>query len=165
VEWLNGQTGAAISTLDRLPHSDVFRGFYLPRIYAADGRYVEAADALREAPFSYSPGIREEAIRLLGIAPKPVNSSQGLPGLGNMEFVYLHVGAVDRLLDFFETRVNIGYSLNISMTWFWHPSYAPVRKTERFKSLVQNAGMVEYWRAKGWPEWCRPTTGDDFICK
>ena len=44
-------------------------------------------------------------------------------------------------------------------------SYAPVRKTERFKAFVRAAGLVEYWRARGWPDLCRPTTGDDFECE
>jgi len=29
---------------------------------------------------------------------------------------------------------------------------------------MHKAGYVEYWRAKGWPEFCHPTTGDDFAC-
>jgi hypothetical protein len=39
-----------------------------------------------------------------------------------------------------------------------------VRNTERFKTFARKAGLVEYWRAKGWPEFCHPTTGDDFVC-
>ncbi len=35
---------------------------------------------------------------------------------------------------------------------------------ERFKAFVRKAGFVDYWRAKGWPEQCHPTTGDDFTC-
>ena len=46
----------------------------------------------------------------------------------------------------------------------WHPSYAPVRKTERFKAYVRKAGLVDYWRASGWPEFCRPIGADDFVC-
>jgi hypothetical protein len=46
----------------------------------------------------------------------------------------------------------------------WHPSYAPVRKTELFKSLMRKTYLVDYWRAKGWPEFCHATTGDDFEC-
>jgi hypothetical protein len=63
------------------------------------------------------------------------------------------------------------------MVWLWHPSYAPARKTERFKAFARNAGLVDYWRAKGWPEFCRPVTperasakagpmgADDFACE
>jgi hypothetical protein len=39
-----------------------------------------------------------------------------------------------------------------------------LRKTERFKAYVRERGLVEYWRAKGWPEFCKPTTDDDFVC-
>jgi hypothetical protein len=39
-----------------------------------------------------------------------------------------------------------------------------VRKTERFKTHVRGLGLVDYWRTKGWPQFCRPTTGDDFVC-
>jgi len=52
----------------------------------------------------------------------------------------------------------------IDFALVWNPSYAPARKTERFKTLVRNAGLVEYWRAKGWPAQCHPTTSDDFEC-
>jgi len=41
---------------------------------------------------------------------------------------------------------------------------APVRKTERFKAYVRKMGFVDYWRAKGWPDLCHPTTMDDFAC-
>ena len=44
------------------------------------------------------------------------------------------------------------------------PSYAPVRKTERFKAYVRKAGLVDYWRARGWPDLCRPMGADDFVC-
>ena len=46
-----------------------------------------------------------------------------------------------------------------------YSSYSSVRKTERFKVFARNAGYVDYWRAKGWPDLCRPTTGDDFVCE
>jgi len=44
------------------------------------------------------------------------------------------------------------------------PLYAPLRKTERFKTLMRRAGLVAYWRARGWPDLCRPVGPDDFIC-
>jgi hypothetical protein len=27
---------------------------------------------------------------------------------------------------------------------------------------MRKAGIVDYWRAKGWPDLCHPTTGEDF---
>jgi hypothetical protein len=55
--------------------------------------------------------------------------------------------------------------VSVVNAWLWHPSYATVRKTERFKVFVRKAGKVEYWRAKGWPDQCHPTTGNDFVCE
>ncbi len=34
------------------------------------------------------------------------------------------------------------------------PGFAPVRKTERFKTVMRKLGFVEYRRAKGWPDLC-----------
>jgi hypothetical protein len=39
-----------------------------------------------------------------------------------------------------------------------------VRKTERFKALMRKMGLVDYWKVRGWPDLCHPTTGDDFEC-
>lgn len=46
----------------------------------------------------------------------------------------------------------------------WSPAFLEARKTERFKQLARKAGLVDYWRARGWPDLCHPTTGDDFVC-
>ena len=40
----------------------------------------------------------------------------------------------------------------------------PVRRHSEFKAVVQNLGLVEYWREAGWPEHCAPLGSDDFIC-
>ena len=52
-----------------------------------------------------------------------------------------------------------------SRAFVWHPAYAPVRKTERFKTLMKKAGLVDYWKVKGWPPQCHPTTENDFACE
>jgi hypothetical protein len=46
----------------------------------------------------------------------------------------------------------------------WTPSFAPARKTERFKAYMRNVGMVDYWRNDSWPDLCRPMGADDFVC-
>jgi hypothetical protein len=40
-----------------------------------------------------------------------------------------------------------------------------LRKTERFKTLVRDAGFVDVWRVRGWPDLCRPVGADDFACE
>jgi hypothetical protein len=63
-----------------------------------------------------------------------------------------------------ERLLEIGYP-NFSLTWaHWDSRSAPLRKTERFKAYVRKAGLVDYWRAKGLPDLCRPMGADDFVC-
>jgi hypothetical protein len=79
-------------------------------------------------------------------------------------FVYLHVGAATRALDYYEESADVGFFIAGLNMMLWHPSYTPVRKTERFKAFARAAGMVEYWRVKGWPAFCHPIGADDFVC-
>jgi hypothetical protein len=30
---------------------------------------------------------------------------------------------------------------------------------------MRKAGLVDCWKARGWPDMCHPTAADDFICK
>jgi hypothetical protein len=86
--------------------------------------------------------------------------------LAVLSFAYLHVGAPERVLEYYEDTLESGLVGGSAgdIGFLWHPSFAPVRKLERFKTFVLNSGLVDYWRAKGWPEFCHPTTGDDFMC-
>jgi hypothetical protein len=77
----------------------------------------------------------------------------------------MHVGAPERVLEFYEDEIRAGYFQPISTTWFWHPTYAQVRKTARFKSVVRDLGLVEYWGARGWLPQCGPTQANDFACE
>ncbi len=98
------------------------------------------------------------------MAPEAVASPQNVKHLGALDFVYLFVGAPSQVLGYYENNVKAGWMANTNTLFFWHASLAPARKTERFRALVRANGMVEYWRAKGWPPQCLPTTGDDFEC-
>ena len=81
-------------------------------------------------------------------------------------FVYLYAGAPDRTLNFFERLAETGYPAlgNLLVGVIWSPAYAPLRRNERFKDYGRKIGLVDYWRARGWPDLCHPTTGDDFTC-
>jgi len=30
---------------------------------------------------------------------------------------------------------------------------------------VRELGLVDYWRNFGWPDFCQPSSGDDFECR
>jgi TolB-like protein len=159
VLWLTGQDEAAIALYNRDPTGGNTE-LQLARIWAAMGRYAEAADSVqRMNAAAYPTGVIAEAIRLLRTAPAAA-PPQSLPRLGILGFVYLHVGAPERALDFYED----GFFIPPDFSLLWHPSYAPVRKTDRFKALMRKVGLVDYWRAKGWPDLCRPVGADDFVC-
>ncbi len=52
--------------------------------------------------------------------------------------------------------------------WFWvtyiAPQFAPIRKDPRVKQFLKQAKYVDHWRARGWPDNCRPLGKDDFAC-
>ncbi len=55
--------------------------------------------------------------------------------------------------------------LNVLRTlYIWDPAFAETRKQPGFKTLVRDLGLVDYWRAKGWADKCRPVGTDDFEC-
>jgi hypothetical protein len=44
------------------------------------------------------------------------------------------------------------------------PVYRDMRKLPRFKELVRQIGLVDYWKQYGWPDVCRPFGENDFEC-
>jgi hypothetical protein len=162
IYWLDGATEKAVAMLEPFRPG---RTLELALVEASAGRYREAAAALREMPArNYPPGMLEAAATVLDSAPAKAAAPAALPRLGNMSFAYMHVGAPERVLEFYEDEITGRYFQPISTTWFWHPTYAAVRKTERFKAVARDLGLVDYWRARGWPAQCRPVGANDFAC-
>jgi tetratricopeptide (TPR) repeat protein len=159
--FATGQTDEAIAILMK------FRGqtSLLAQIYGSQGRFREAVDVLMRFQVpdpAYQP-LLETATKLLRNAPAaaPRNS----PDLGLLSWVYLYAGAPERFLFEFEKGVQMGYQASGNGGLQWALSYSTIRKTERFKKYVRDAGMVDYWHKNGWPDLCHPTTGDDFACE
>jgi hypothetical protein len=44
------------------------------------------------------------------------------------------------------------------------PFMDEVRQTKRFKEIVVQLGLVDYWRERGWPDICHATSDYDFEC-
>jgi len=162
IYWLDGATEKAVTMLQPFRPG---RTLELALVLASAGRYREAAAAIREMPATnYPAGMTEAAAKILESAPAKTAAPAALPRVGNLSFVYMHVGAPERVLEFYEDEISGNYFQPISATWFWHPTYAAVRKTERFKSVVRDLGLVEYWGARGWPAQCRPAGMSNFSC-
>jgi tetratricopeptide (TPR) repeat protein len=162
-----GEGKTAIPILEGLP-VDQPRNTVLAHAYAAEGRYGEAANTLL-AIKGVNPdraSVIEEAARLIRSAPAKVKAPESLPTWDQeLSFVYLYVGVPDRVLDYQERLTarypNLG---SAQVRYLWSPDYAPVRKTERFRTFVRKMGLVDYWRARGWPDHCRAQGADDFVC-
>ena len=168
--WVDGRQDALNARLRERPgNSPGARAAFFARMYAAQGRDAEAADAVKTAPRDrYPEGAVDAAERLLRAAPNSsaAGSTQSLPRLGrDLDFVYVRVGAPELVMQTYEEDLASGGPDLGSSALLWHPSYAPVRKTERFKAYVRSAGIVDYWRAKGWPPFCHPLGADDFECE
>jgi hypothetical protein len=165
--WLNGENDAAIAILKTLPNGRPNNN--IARILASMGRFSEAARLLAEdAATPNPPEWTQAAARLLLTAPAKAVSPKDLPRLGLTEsYIYAYVGAPGRVLEPYEEVAETGYAPNVYIQFvglLWHPAYSPVRRTERFKAFAQKIGLVDYWRAKGWPELCHPAGDDDFTC-
>jgi hypothetical protein len=46
----------------------------------------------------------------------------------------------------------------------WRPVMAEARQLPEFRDLVEDTGLVAYWREWGWPTLCRPAGDTDFEC-
>lgn len=47
---------------------------------------------------------------------------------------------------------------------FWGGGMAEVRRLPRFKDVVRQVGLEDYFRRYGWNDFCRPLGDDDFEC-
>ncbi len=46
----------------------------------------------------------------------------------------------------------------------WHPVFGGLRNDPAIKRELEQMGMVDVWRERGWPDRCRPLGDNDFEC-
>jgi hypothetical protein len=143
------------------------RNVALARAYAEEGRFSDAADTLLAMQTNLvSRQSIENAARIIRSAPAKVGAPLSLPLLesANLSFVYAHVGAAERLMDMIERGRDDALDVGALIPTLWLRTHADLRDTGRFKTFVRSVGLVDYWRARGWPDLCRPVGVDDFEC-
>ena len=169
---LNGRTGEAIPILEAAPSEGgigVQRNNFLALAYATAGRYALAADtilAIRTDQVLDMKAEVQEAEQLMRNAPAKIDAPEPTAASQStgLNFVFAFTGAPTRVLDSMEYAIAINWANNGGVWLVWHPAFVAARKTERFKALMRNAGLVDYWRARGWPDLCHPVGTDDFVC-
>jgi tetratricopeptide (TPR) repeat protein len=145
-----------------------WRSIYMARAFAASGRYAEAADAL----LAMSPEVKrvsrksvEDAAGLLRELSVGHPLPSKLPSLeGELCFVYAHTAEPGRVLDTAERDVSLNFGDLAPLDSLWLPLYSPVRRTERFRTFVRNAGLLTYWRQRQWADRCHAGGPDGFQC-
>lgn len=152
--------------LEAVPIRTTLTFTQLAQAYAMAGRFNDAANAIgsiQQRNFFGDPQVIDEAARLIRSAPADVSDPSALPRWqGRLDFVYAYLSAPERLLDYPERATQAGEWGVVSL---FAANYAPVRKTERFKKLVRDADLVDYWKAGGWPDLCHAVGADDFACE
>jgi adenylate cyclase len=68
--------------------------------------------------------------------------------------IYLSFKAYDDLLDYPDSATFV----------IWHADADEFRRTPQFKKLMRKLGIVDYWRARGYPPQCRAVGDNDFEC-
>jgi TolB-like protein len=164
IMWTSGETDVPIAILKPLASESGGVATRLAAIYSAQGRNVEAINALAMVQGAFTPDQKDAVVKLLRTAPGRAGSAETLPQLGALGWAFLLTGTPERVLQWYEGNLDAGFRGAVTNVDLWAPEYGRVRKTARFKAYVRNAGMFDYWRAKGWPDLCHPIAGDDFEC-
>jgi hypothetical protein len=71
-----------------------------------------------------------------------------------------YYGKPELALEFSRKTIGSG-----DLALWWRPLFRDVRSLPAFKDFARTAGYVEYWRTYRWPDFCYPTTRDDFECR
>jgi len=71
------------------------------------------------------------------------------------------IGNIELALD--QVADSIPYDATF-YTEFWFPNMLRVRQHPAFKQFAREQGLLELWRARGWPDLCRPVGDEDFEC-
>jgi hypothetical protein len=64
-------------------------------------------------------------------------------------------------MEYSERNLDIGWVGSHANFPLWTQEHSALRKTKRFKAYVRAAGMVDYWRVRGWPDLWSPSDGED----
>ena len=70
------------------------------------------------------------------------------------------IGESDIILDLLTTEVETTEQIYFPL---FLPDAVSLRQHPRFRQLVDESGLLEYWRQWGWSDYCRPD-GDSFRC-
>ncbi|WP_419906759.1 hypothetical protein [Hoeflea sp.] len=127
---------------------------------------LDRAYGLIEACGTCSDTLRNRAISMLDASkeqpPEAFFQEYKNDNILGYQLLY-SIGGEELLLQGFEY---IGLEAQRRLQFFTVPwrLIDVIGQSEAFKATARDMGLVSYWRENGWPDYCRPTTGDDFVC-
>jgi adenylate cyclase len=91
-------------------------------------------------------------------------ASQDGDRMGLLAMYAAHYGANDIAIAAIRKQF-LDYRANNFVT-LWSESQGSIRADPRFKAILRDMGLVDYWRGGGaWTDFCRPQGADDFVCQ
>ena len=125
---------------------------------------LDAAGAAFETCKNYperSPGVARRLIDAARAHDKSAFSAAELSGLGGSEYLIYLIGGESAVLDSIEDTTFNEYFVPVA---YGDKAFSAVRATPRYKQLVKDTGLDDYWRERGWPSFCNPVGDNDFEC-
>lgn len=160
----DNQPQAAITFMEAYPDRRTVRVTLLAEAYAAIGEFNKAADQIASSGhggfYSIDPKSVDAAQALMRSLAAKTPAPKVYPNV-YYNWIFAYNGQPERLMDELERAWQVGA---LWREFIFDHSVASARKTERFRKFLRDVGLVDYWRARGWPELCHPTNGDDFEC-
>ena len=174
VAFVRGDDSACLDIANKLARSEALYGrnghFYLAYYARLRGNPKEAEKHYRAwedlrggKPLErvvaalYSRSALPAAVREITEASEKQPSSSLLP--------LLMIGAQDEFLDALNSVILRGgpAATFAGFPYAWRTIVAHGTNS-KFKTLMRNAGLVDYWKKHGWPDRCRAKGEDDFEC-
>ena len=100
---------------------------------------------------------------ILAVLHRYFEEATDMPGQGRVIMAGLaaHYGDPEFALVVMTDELNRGLT---RLRRLWYPFFSDMRRLPGFKTLVDELGLVTFWRTYSWPDFCRPLGDDDFEC-
>jgi TolB-like protein/Tfp pilus assembly protein PilF len=153
--------GIELDSRLRFPHGNKLRAL------AGQGRFDEMVAASRKAvqDSDFPTWILERFMELPNVVGDEVASREWLEQDADRApppelWVYL-VNDTDKAAELITERWRED---NRAERFLFTPGLEFMYMDDRWKTAIRRYGILDLWRTRGFPEWCRPLEGDDFEC-
>jgi TolB-like protein/Flp pilus assembly protein TadD len=126
------------------------------RLAAANGEGLAGRELELILSIFEEPGTADDAIRAF-VEAYPL----GRGVLWRLSDWAAYFGAPELAVELVSDSI---FTVPLFLDRLWEPQHSDTRRTEAFKALVRELGLVDWWRERGWPTRCRPVEPENFEC-